>query len=150
MAKFLHFEFWFWHSFWFFAIYKSLPFVASKFGSSFLRTVFPPKSIVVLWFIVFLRFIRVSLRDLSIRSFSCLAALSTSSQYVFTDFLNTNLQTFPPTFFNWKRNEISYWPKKRFFSQFWAFDKIKTNFLEHSVEKNSWKHVVSLTFDPGL
>ena len=25
LAKFLHFEFWFWHSFWFFAIYKSLP-----------------------------------------------------------------------------------------------------------------------------
>ena len=24
MAKFLHFEFWFWHSFWFFSIYKSL------------------------------------------------------------------------------------------------------------------------------
>ena len=26
MAKFLHFEFWFWHGFWFFAIYKSLNF----------------------------------------------------------------------------------------------------------------------------
>jgi hypothetical protein len=32
LAKFLHFEFWFWKSFWFFPIYKSLPSAIDNFA----------------------------------------------------------------------------------------------------------------------